>query len=152
MAMLSSIKSRNTILIFFFLIPAEVGLLTRNIVFRGSNDQQWHDQIEACPGMTKLKPVRMVLIPGNLRLKPAFRQVFYLGDKIYLNFKRTISFFMLVIDEKLNDISKYLNVAKEILHCCIGLELLLIFVSLIELKLTEPIKETKDRMHQQRLS
>ena len=28
---------------------AEVGLLTRNIKFMGSNDDQWHDTIEACP-------------------------------------------------------------------------------------------------------
>ena len=28
---------------------AEVGLLTRNIVIRGSNNPQWHDKIEACP-------------------------------------------------------------------------------------------------------
>uniref|UniRef100_H2Y4C5 G8 domain-containing protein n=1 Tax=Ciona savignyi TaxID=51511 RepID=H2Y4C5_CIOSA len=28
---------------------AEVGLLTRNIVFRGSDNQEWHDVIPACP-------------------------------------------------------------------------------------------------------
>ena len=28
---------------------AEVGLLTHNIKFRGYNDPQWHDTIEACP-------------------------------------------------------------------------------------------------------
>ncbi len=28
---------------------AEVGLLTRNIVVRGSNNVEWNDQIEACP-------------------------------------------------------------------------------------------------------
>lgn len=28
---------------------AEVGLLTRNIVVRGSQHQEWSDQIEACP-------------------------------------------------------------------------------------------------------
>ncbi|XP_030644362.1 PKHD1 like 1, tandem duplicate 1 [Chanos chanos] len=28
---------------------AEVGVLTRNIVIRGSNNQEWNDQIEACP-------------------------------------------------------------------------------------------------------
>jgi len=28
---------------------AEVGLLTRNIVVRGSNNMEWNDQIEACP-------------------------------------------------------------------------------------------------------
>ncbi|KAA0710209.1 Fibrocystin-L Polycystic kidney and hepatic disease 1-like protein 1 [Triplophysa tibetana] len=28
---------------------AEVGLLTRNIVIRGSNNQEWNDQIPACP-------------------------------------------------------------------------------------------------------
>lgn len=28
---------------------AEVGLLTRNIVVRGSQHQEWNDQIEACP-------------------------------------------------------------------------------------------------------
>lgn len=28
---------------------AEVGLLTRNIVVRGSQNQEWNDDIEACP-------------------------------------------------------------------------------------------------------
>ena len=28
---------------------AEVGLLTRNIVVRGSNNAEWNDQVEACP-------------------------------------------------------------------------------------------------------
>lgn len=28
---------------------AEVGLLTRNIVVRGSQQQEWNDNIEACP-------------------------------------------------------------------------------------------------------
>ena len=28
---------------------AEVGLLTHNVVFRGSDDPVWHDKIEACP-------------------------------------------------------------------------------------------------------
>lgn len=28
---------------------AEVGLLTRNIVVRGSRHQEWNDEIEACP-------------------------------------------------------------------------------------------------------
>lgn len=28
---------------------AEVGLLTRNIVVRGSQHQEWNDDIEACP-------------------------------------------------------------------------------------------------------
>ncbi len=28
---------------------AEVGLLSHNIVFRGSDNDQWHDVIEACP-------------------------------------------------------------------------------------------------------
>ena len=28
---------------------AEVGLLSRNLKFTGSNDAQWHDEIEACP-------------------------------------------------------------------------------------------------------
>ena len=28
---------------------AEVGMLTRNIVFRGNDDPQWHDVIPACP-------------------------------------------------------------------------------------------------------
>lgn len=28
---------------------AEVGLLTRNIVVRGSLQQEWDDQVEACP-------------------------------------------------------------------------------------------------------
>lgn len=28
---------------------AEVGLLTRNIVVRGSNNVEWNDQIAACP-------------------------------------------------------------------------------------------------------
>lgn len=28
---------------------AEVGLLTRNIVVRGSQHQEWNDTIEACP-------------------------------------------------------------------------------------------------------
>lgn len=28
---------------------AEVGLLTRNIVVRGSNNVEWSDKIEACP-------------------------------------------------------------------------------------------------------
>ena len=28
---------------------AEVGLLTHNVVVRGSDDDQWHDEIEACP-------------------------------------------------------------------------------------------------------
>lgn len=28
---------------------AEVGLLTRSIVVRGTNDDQWHDVIEECP-------------------------------------------------------------------------------------------------------
>ena len=30
-------------------VRAEVGLLTRNVVFRGSNDVQWNAKIEACP-------------------------------------------------------------------------------------------------------
>lgn len=29
---------------------AEVGLLTRNIVVRGSQNQEWNDKVEACPG------------------------------------------------------------------------------------------------------
>ena len=28
---------------------AEVGLLTRNVVVRGSQTQEWSDQVEACP-------------------------------------------------------------------------------------------------------
>ncbi|XP_057211103.1 fibrocystin-L-like [Triplophysa rosa] len=32
-----------------FQARAEVGLLTRNIVIRGSNNQEWNDQIPACP-------------------------------------------------------------------------------------------------------
>lgn len=28
---------------------AEVGLLTRNIVIRGSNNIEWNDKIDACP-------------------------------------------------------------------------------------------------------
>ena len=28
---------------------AEVGLLTHNVVVRGSDNKQWHDTIEACP-------------------------------------------------------------------------------------------------------
>ena len=30
-------------------VRAEVGLLTRNIVFRGSENEGWDDVIEACP-------------------------------------------------------------------------------------------------------
>lgn len=29
-------------------MAAEVGLLTRNVKVLGSNDQQWHDKLEAC--------------------------------------------------------------------------------------------------------
>lgn len=32
-----------------FQARAEVGLLTRNIVVRGSNNIEWSDEIEACP-------------------------------------------------------------------------------------------------------
>ena len=28
---------------------AEVGILSRSILFRGSNNMQWHDEIEPCP-------------------------------------------------------------------------------------------------------
>ena len=30
-------------------VRGEVGLLTRNVVVRGSNNKEWHDFIEACP-------------------------------------------------------------------------------------------------------
>ena len=30
-------------------VRAEVGLLTRNVLVRGSNNVQWNDKIEACP-------------------------------------------------------------------------------------------------------
>ena len=30
-------------------VRAEVGLLTRNVVFRGSENEGWDDVIEACP-------------------------------------------------------------------------------------------------------
>ena len=28
---------------------AEVGILSRSILFRGSDNMQWHDEIEPCP-------------------------------------------------------------------------------------------------------
>lgn len=49
---------------------AEVGLLTHNVVVRGSRQQQWEDEIEACPAgfdtgtvklLTKKKKICMAL-------------------------------------------------------------------------------------------
>ena len=32
-----------------FPVQAEVGLLTRNVVFRGNVNTEWNEEIEACP-------------------------------------------------------------------------------------------------------
>ena len=49
---------------------AEVGLLTRNIKFMGSNDAQWNDVIEACPdGFDPGMRRRFALLSNLVQLK-----------------------------------------------------------------------------------